>query len=222
MYTKDVRRHNQTLIDVAYALLDRGETKLGNKLLKIGHGIRASTLSGSLPSRETVQALSLFLKDQGIIFAVIGGMACNSYTTPRPTDDLDILVDKLPDQSVLSDREYLGKFGFRPTRSRTGTILILDHAKGGVELLLANTPLRKGALKSQQIHSVRGIDLPVVSPAFLIGLKAVAITDNPKRKLKDSIDIVAINMAQKPDLDKVSELLTPESKISLKTALSKE
>lgn len=200
--------HRFKLTRMAYTLLDRGETDTGNEILQISREITSMTLNGSVPPPSVLRAIDLFLTDQRIAYCLIGGMAVNVHARPRETSDVDVLVEKIPDTKALRDRAYMGRFGFYPARSYSGGHLILDRDDGSVECLPVGSDLmRIAALSSARKHDVAKMQIRVVSPAFLIGLKIRAIASNQKRWSKDSQDILAVHLSKRPDLKRVVPML---------------
>lgn len=204
-----LRELTSTLTALGHSLTDED---LSEQILHVARELRGATLHGSFPDRSILASLVGLLKSLDIEFAVIGGVAVSIHGVERDTDDLDVLISKMPDDDKLRDSEFMGKFGFYKTKSATGTMLILDHKQGGCEALLANTSERKWALQTAREESVLGLRVPVVSPEALIVLKLKALSNNQKRK-KDEPDILGVlNENDALDFDTVESHLTKSEK----------
>jgi hypothetical protein len=196
------------LIKLAHELEDKYNISELEELISIAHDVRANTLSFDLPGDFILKDLISLCFDNKITFAVIGGMAISAYAMPRKTEDIDILVNKLPDNSDLRDADYMNKFNFYRGKSSTGTVLTLDHKRNGqIEMLVADSPIKKYALETAIVMPVLKINVPVVSAAALIGLKAAALADNPSRDAKDSTDILNVWKNNHPDLSEIKTFL---------------
>lgn len=193
----------QQLYFVAEKLTDSKQNELANKILEVSRKIIGRTISGSIPSSNILIDIVNLLNDCNIKFAVIGGIAVNAHGQNRSTEDIDFLVTSFPPNLKLNNSEYMGKFNFYKTKSSTGTHLIIDHKSGTgyVKLLLANDQLRKEAINNIKNIYILGVNVPVVSPEFLVALKLKAITFNPKRKMKDVADITSILIKLKNSFD---------------------
>lgn len=203
---RNTKNYLNEIIRLANKFIDAGAEEDGEKLLEAAHGIGANTLHGNFPTDTLMGSLQALLNDQGIDFALIGGVAVSLHGLVRNTDDIDVVVSKLPD---VSNSDYAGKFGFYRSKSHTGTVLTIDHKKDGfVELLLANSDLLNYALRTAKPMSVLKTVAPVIGADALIGLKIRALVNNPAREHKDGIDIIAIYKKQKPDLTTVRGFLS--------------
>ncbi len=119
-----------------------------SEVLEITRVIRANTISSSLPEPVLLRDTILLLESSGIRYALIGGLAVNVHGVPRGTEDIDFLVDDLPD---LGNKALLKKFNFYGGKRSIFTTL--DHKTGVVDLLLAHTKIRQFAMKN--FHKIR-------------------------------------------------------------------
>ncbi len=214
----NTRTHINEIVRLANKFIEAGAEEDGEKLLVIAHEIGGETLQGNFPNSSLLGSLNALLQDQGISFALIGGVAVSVHGILRSTDDIDALVSKLPD---ISDADYARRFGFYRAKSKTGTVLTIDHRENGfVELLLANNSLFDYALRMATPHPVLGSSVPVIQPDALIGMKVRALTNNPSRETKDAIDILAVNRkSSSPKLDQVRGLLSTDENEKLNQIL---
>jgi len=198
------------LIKIAHRVAAKGHDDLCEEILGAARGIRGKSLMGSMPSNNVMSDLTNLMQDMKISFAVIGGIALIVHGQVRNTEDIDVLVDAMPPADKTRDQEYMDKFRFYRKTSSTGSVITLDHKQmGGVELLLADDPLRQWALSTASTESVLGAQVNVVSAAALIGLKIRAMMNNPSRASKDAPDILSVWMKSKPDLSGMIGFLSP-------------
>ena len=193
LYTKKVKSARQKIVEAAYELSDKNMptlTSIVETLLEAAHEVGSNTLLGSLPEPIILQDVSNFLSDQNIKWATVGGIAFAAHGYSRGTDDVDVLVESLPDNSIIRNKEYMSKFQFYAGKSHGGKHLVLDHKKGQVEFLLADNSLRIAALSTAKTRSIIKSNIPVISLEALIGMKLQSLIDNPKRESKDKPAIV--------------------------------
>jgi len=218
-YRRSVNPHAQTLKEIAYEPTAQLAEHVTQRLLDISRDIGSHTLSEGVPDRGLVSDLANLLQDQGIPFAVIGGLAINVRGQPRGTVDLDVLVGRLPDAS-LKDPDYARRFNFYPSRSSTGTVQVIDHrVDGQVELLLADSPLRLQVIETATEESLLGVMVSVATAEALILLKLKAIASNPGRRAKDGSDIVSVALRNDLDLDPWRRYLTEVDQANLEGLL---
>ncbi len=210
-YTRDIHTHAQALKEIAYEhAADELVERVAERLLEISRDIEAHTLAESVPDRGLVADIVNLLTDQGIRFCVIGGLAINVRGQPRGTADVDILVDRMPDER-LADPDYARRFNFYRSRSSTGTVQTIDHRKDGqAELLVADSALRRATIETATEASILGTIVPVASAEALVALKANAIANSPSRRAKDGADIVSVVLRNELDLAPWFKYLTTE------------
>ena len=214
---RNCSKHIQTIIRIANEIAEKYEFE-NAELIEAAHEIRSKSLHGEMPPTFLMQDLANLLKDNNINFAVIGAIALSIYGQVRGTDDIDVLVSNLPGQ--MPDADYMRKFNFYRSKSSTGTGAVIDHRVNGmVELLLSNTPLRQLAIDTATKTMVLGVEVPVVSPAALIGLKVHAMVNNPKRASKDAPDILSVWLKLKPNLSEVKRFLNAQELKALENIL---
>jgi Nucleotidyl transferase of unknown function (DUF2204) len=148
-----------------------------------------------------VADLTIWLKDQAVRGAIIGGLAANLLGRPRITKDVDavVLLEDLPIDAFL----VVGsRFGFSPRISdaaafaaKNRVLLVLHTAsKTDVDISLGVLPFERESVDRASIVTVAGISFPVISPEDLIIMKALP------RRTRDIADIEAVLDAH-PDLD---------------------
>jgi hypothetical protein len=208
------------LIDIAHELLDSGDEINGNAILERARQLKESTLLGQLPEGFVLYDLQNFLNHLNIDYCIIGGLAMLVHGTPRSTEDIDVLVSKIPPNEITSNIEEMRKFNFYKTQSRTGTHMVLDHRKSGMcELLLADDELRRWALQTSSERHVLGATIKVVNAIGLVALKVRAMSNKPSRASKDVPDIVSVVMKSKPNLEELHGIITDNELLLLNSVL---
>lgn len=218
-YSSSARRLSRELKEIAYG--ERGNLliNVAERLLEMSREITEATLTASVPSAGMIADVANLLDALGVRYVVIGGLAVNVHGHARGTDDVDLLVERMPDPSLVGDVEFMRAYRFYPSRSRTGTILTLDHRDvGGVELLLADNACRRRALDTAEPAALPGATLPVVTPEALVALKVQAVRSNPSRT-KDRSDIVSVAGENDLDESELALLLDTDELETLRTIL---
>jgi hypothetical protein len=216
---RNCSKHIQTIIRMANEIAEKYKFENTDELIEAAHEIRSKSLHGEMPPTFLMQDLSNLLKDNNIDFAVIGAIALSVHGQVRGTDDIDVLVSDIP--SRMPDADYMRKFNFYRSKSSTGAGAVIDHRTNGmVELLLANNPLRQWSIDTATKIMVLGVEVPVVSPAALIGLKIQAMVNNPKRASKDAPDILSVWIKSTPDLSEIKQFLNAKELVALESIIA--
>ena len=202
-------------LSVGHRLLDDGHYVEGMDYIMRARHLRESSSAVDLPKTNVMRDMLRLLGDLDIEFAVIGGLAVAVHGKPRNTGDIDVLSDSIPGQERISDHDYMRRFNFYRGQSHTGTHLILDHHNGMVELLLANTQLRRNALATSVVTDILGVDVPVVSPVMLIALKLAALVDNPEKRKSDLADIISVFVESTVDPNDVRAVINDERMLAI-------
>jgi hypothetical protein len=191
------------------------QNAIADRLLQVCRDIKGKTIMGSLPSASILFNLTSLLEDQKIKYALIGGLAVNVHGQARGTEDIDVLVSKLPQQT--SDAAYMSRFGFYRSKSSTGTVQTIDSriAAGYVELLVADSPLFKWALKIAGQVMVLGMQVPMVSRDALVAMKVRSMLANPARN-NDRPDIVSVLVRGAVDVKRFAKYLTQAELMEMK------
>lgn len=214
-HPKENREKVLLLKNIAGKLLEEeGNEKAANKFFKASRNISDRTIVGNFPPSNILQDLCNLLNDCKIKFAAIGGLAVCVRGQFRSTEDIDMLVSKLPGNDKLRDVDYMGKFNFYRSKSSTGTVLILEHksSAGYAELLLANDNISKWALNTSTCENILKVILPVVSSEALVVTKIKASVKNIKRRSKDFPDVLSVLLKNKVNLNEIIKFLNREEK----------
>lgn len=210
-FRNSVRPITEKIAEIVDEMYDRNLDDLADRLRDVARPIYSHTVTGDYPPQGLLFDAVRLLKDQGVRFALIGGLAVNVHGQSRSTDDINLVIHPMLDSTKTKDSDYMRQFGFYRSKSSTGTIQVLDWRRGGgCEVLLANTPLMDYALQTAEEITVLRVGLPVISADALVGMKIHVCTENPGRKSKDIPDIVSVLLRSRPDLSSVRSFLSPE------------
>lgn len=129
-------------------------------------------------------------EEQRIRYAVIGGVALGMLGTARATMDLDFLVHR---QDMERVHAILTAVGYQ-RRACTENVSHYEHADGewgSVDFLHAFREISVGMLARAKAYPLFDgrLQVRVLEPEDVIGLKVLAIANNPGRYTKDHSDI---------------------------------
>jgi nucleotidyltransferase AbiEii toxin of type IV toxin-antitoxin system len=134
-----------------------------------------------------LQVFSDLMEREGIRYAVIGGLAMNAWGSPRPTKDVDIVVDAADRNRVIALVESQGFETFHVSEGYS------NHERGSDRLDF----MYVDALTAEQLFSTAeqrvvlgNISAPVVRPEHLAAMKAIAIKWAPRRGWRDVDDVL--------------------------------
>lgn len=161
-----------------------------------------STLRGLLGALE---AVSSWLEDSGVGFAVVGGVAASLHGKPRVTKDVDI-VAIAEDDAWTSLVESATDRGLKPRIAdaldfaRITRVLLLIHepTKIEVDVSFGMLPFEHELVKRARPRTIRQVSFPVASAEDILVMKALAL------RARDVADIEGIvESVQGLDLDRV-------------------
>jgi len=132
--------------------------------------------------RKTLDLVHRLLSDNSIEHALIGGFAMAVYGYHRATSDIDLLADG---QSKNEIKNILTQNGFKLVFESDEVLQFTGL--GFVDILLANRPLSLQMLKQARKDS--GLNIYVIQPEDIIGLKIQAYKNDSSRELQDKADI---------------------------------
>ncbi len=137
------------------------------------------------------------LSELKVPHALIGGMALSEYGYSRGTQDVDWLI---PEEFASIVLDLFLKNSFKIYHQSSEVLQFTGIAE--VDFLIARRPVSRSMIENS--HYSTHLNLPVVLPEDLIGLKIQAYSGNEKRKFKDLADIqeLVIN-CQSLDWDKI-------------------
>jgi hypothetical protein len=149
---------------------------------------------------DALQRVDAFLRELGIPYVVIGGIANAVRGEPRATHDADLKV--LVQGMTIAEFRALAETRFKPYRrpwlGRAESTLIISIEVASdmiVDMLVAVLPYEELAIRRAEMIEVEDLSLPVCTAEDLIIHKAIA--DRPK----DWLDIEKILLRQGGKLD---------------------
>ncbi len=142
--------------------------------------------------RKTLNDAHTVLTQAGVLHALIGGFALAAYGQHRATADIDLLADGLKKEVIKSE---LIKKGF--TLKHESAEVLQFSGIGFLDILLANRPLSQEMLK--RAHLNQELNVYVLKPEDIIGLKIQAYKNDTTRELQDKADIQ--KLLELPDLE---------------------
>jgi predicted nucleotidyltransferase len=149
---------------------------------------------------DALQRVDTFLRELGIPYVVIGGIANAVRGEPRATHDADLKV--LVQGMTIAEFRALAETRFKPYRrpwlgrAESALIISIEVAPDMiVDMLVAVLPYEEQAIHRAEMIEVEGLALPICTAEDLIVHKAIA--DRPK----DWLDIEKILLRQGAKLD---------------------
>ncbi|SPD74981.1 conserved hypothetical protein [uncultured Desulfobacterium sp.] len=143
-------------------------------------------------------SITEFFAKMGIPYMVFGGIANSIYGNPRQTFDIDIkLVLEKDINPFLEEITKIGRIVPEDPKeflSETN-VLPVDIHSVRVDLVVAELPFEKEAIRRSQLINFFGVEVKVCTPEDLIIQKAVSVRE------KDWVDIKYIIENLKNDLD---------------------
>jgi predicted nucleotidyltransferase len=136
-------------------------------------------LSGLL---EALRAVSGWLSENHVAFAVVGGVAASLHGRPRVTKDVDLVA--IADERVW--RELVKRAAERQIRprikdaldfARTTRVLLLEHRPTRIEIDLSfgMLPFELELVKRASTKIVKGLRFPLASAEDIVVMKALAL-----------------------------------------------
>lgn len=148
--------------------------------------------------RKTLDLVHKLLGENAIDHALIGGFAMAVYGYHRATSDIDLLADG---QSKDKIKSILMQNGFKLVFESEEVLQF--SGIGFVDILLANRPLSAQMLKQARKDS--GLNIYVIQPEDIIGLKIQAYKNDPSRELQDKADIQNLLKLKKLDYNLIQK-----------------
>ena len=144
--------------------------------------------------RKTLNDAHAILKKAEVSHALIGGFALAIYGNHRTTSDIDFLADGTKKETIKTE---LIKNGFI-LKHESAEVLQFSGA-GFLDIVLAHRPLSQDMLKRAQHNN--DLNIYVVKPEDIIGLKIQAYKNDSSRELQDKADIQ--KLLTRSDIDMV-------------------
>lgn len=130
--------------------------------------------------------------ENNIDFAIVGGVALSYYAKPRMTIDLDLMIlisDFALTEKILKSLGYYCEY----KSEDIATFLSKETQLGRIDLQIAHRTRAIEMLKMANIIKAEGdIQIKVLQPEDLIGLKVQAYCNDPDRYYQDMADIKSL------------------------------
>ena len=156
-----------------------------------------------MTSQKLVRMLDIIsgeLRERKIPYSLIGALALGIYGSPRFTADIDILTENIYSDSIFPLMEKLGYTCFQKTKSFAQFDSELG-VYGKIDFMFVSTAEGKDIIKRSTVIDDELLgNHPVIQPVDYIGLKLMAIANNPLRSLKDDGDILQLLQVLKKGL----------------------
>ncbi|NIR52238.1 nucleotidyltransferase family protein [candidate division KSB1 bacterium] len=196
----DTFSDEQTYVETREEYLIRGRNGLESAVL-ISDRLGNFWGGRKIMEWDKVKFILETLNQNGIKYAIIGGIAMGQHALPRATHDLDILVAK-------KDLEKGRKLFTEYYKGRTTVVQIYDIEGTRLDVLPANLRHRRAALNDAKESNVEEITTRVVSVRDLLVLKLPAIADRKDqiKALRDKADAAelleyGIELLSKDDIE---------------------
>lgn len=144
--------------------------------------------------KESLKTIVGKFNKQNIDFALIGAFALLQSGIERATRDIDFLIlsdDKEKVKKIMNDLTYETVQStklFSQFESPVKTF-------GSIDFLHAGKNEGKQILTNARRHDFFGVQLKIVAPDDLIGLKVLAYANDPSREKMDKSDIILLREA---------------------------
>lgn len=148
--------------------------------------------------RKTLNDAHTVLQQAGVAHALIGGFALAAYGQHRATADIDLLADGTKKEMI---RAELIKKGF--VLKHESSEVLQFTGIGFLDVLLANRPLSQQMLKQALLN--QELDIYILKPEDIIGLKIQAYKNDASRELQDKADIQKLLALPKINLVEVKK-----------------
>ena len=149
---------------------------------------------------KTLTVLIKEFKKQDINYALIGGFAMGILGVPRNTIDIDFIVSS---EGTTKVESLMMSLGYKKVFSSENTAQYVSPFEefGEVDFLHAFRPISLKMLKKANKSKIfdNKLEIKVLRPEDIIGLKIQAIANNPSRLHKDFSDIEELIKMQKID-----------------------
>lgn len=179
------------------------------------------------PFAYQLRQLAKFLKDAGVDYAVLGGIAVSVYSEPRMTQDIDLnIIMDIKDLSVFlkKSREY----GFLPipldiTRfvKETG-VIPMKFSKSGVigrfDFIIAQNPIEFAGIKRASFKKIYNVNVKLVTAEDLLLHKL--LSERPRDR--EDVRGIIVRQGKKLNQEYVASWLKKIDKLLIKRRLLKE
>lgn len=154
---------------------------------------------------ELLKRIIKSLEDKEIPYMLSGSLALNSYTVPRMTLDIDIVIELHEENmheflSIFKDNFYINKNSVKDEIKRLGMFNVIDHQTGfKVDFILRkDTEYRKHEFLRRRREKIADFDVWIVSAEDLIISKIEWIQQlQSDKQITDIKNLLAISEIDK-------------------------
>jgi hypothetical protein len=158
-----------------------------------------------LPGDDAVLGLFALLRERGVEYLLVGGIALLRYTDGRNTEDIDLVMSlpdlrRVPEIALEEVNEFFARGRFHGLQ---------------VDILLTANPVFDGVRRSHgTLHRFAEQEVPTATPAGLVILKLYALTSLYRQGLFERVklyesDLAALLYRHRPDVEAVFAFLRP-------------
>ncbi len=156
------------------------------------------------------------LRQLGVAYALVGGLAVSTRVRPRTTFDIDVAVSVATDRDAEDVVHRLGELGYRLERTleheATGRLAGVRlapppelDASVPVDLLFASSGIEDElATEAERLEVLRGVLLPVARIGHLVALKLLADQPDRPQDRVDALALLAVAPADERELARAS------------------
>jgi hypothetical protein len=138
---------------------------------------------------EVLRTFGTFFEQEQIRYALIGGLAVQSWGRSRLTKDVDFAVDRERQARVISFSESLGYETLYVSESFSNHAHD-DPAWGRLDFMYVSGATAERIFSAATLRTVvKGAEAPVASPEHLAMMKALAMKNFPHRALFEGEDV---------------------------------
>lgn len=166
---EELLMHGKNALETAVALGEFGNPFKGERFMRV----------------ETLKWLFEQLKEHGIRYALVGGLAVAHYAIPRTTQDVDLLV-------LQEDANKLLQL-LRPYYARgMAQVMFFQIDDTRLDVLIAILRYQRIAVLNAQEGTFEGVPVKIVSPRDLVLMKLMAAWERPNEinGEQDRVDIL--------------------------------
>jgi len=144
------------------------------------------------------------MNDQKVDYGLIGGFALGLYGVDRSTSDLDFIINV---KDIDKIKKIFFKNGYELLFYSDNVLQFVSPIKdfGEIDVLIAKREVGFNMLKNSIKKSILGnsVDIKILQPEDLIGLKLQAIKNDKEREAIDKSDIKFLIKNISLDVDKI-------------------
>lgn len=155
----------------------------------------------TLDFERVLGELSHFCEQHEFRFALIGGLSLAAYGLARTTLDIDLVVERRAQTSIIEQMEAMGYQTLHCSRGYSNH-LHSDPDDGRVDWVYVSKETARQLFEETTSFTLPGgLRIPVPRAEHLIAMKVAAMKNDPSRTLQDLADIRHLLLQPEVDLD---------------------